>query len=384
MQIADEAKIVTAQFPSIKIGISIGGTSINKEREMISGGLDILVATPGRLLDHLGYNADILSRVETFVLDECDRLLDMGFKPDITKITTYLAKDRQTILCSATTSDQINIIIKQMLKSNHATVCTVEKGDVNTHKRVPQVVVQSSFSDQLKTTITLLQREASKDKLFKAVVFLPTAHLANLYYGVYEQDRSIKSLVQHSRQSQKKREQTSNEFKNCLRGVLFATDVVARGMDFPNVSHVFQVGVPDSTETYIHRIGRTGRADNSGKGFIILDKAEMFFHKWLMNMALPISVQVVEYSEKSLELQEKGVKEFTKDDSSNPTKVYQSWLGYYKGRLRDLKYSPAKLVEEANWFAESCMGCEETPGLLKKTVGKMGLKGVPGLRLLKG
>lgn len=224
MQIATEAKAITQHIPGIKIGISIGGTNINSEKNAIMSGLDILIATPGRLLDHLS-DAKISSQVyylDTFVLDECDRLLDMGFSPDIFKILKHLpTENRQSILCSATVTPRVKEIASKLLKQDHDFVSTVPKGDVDTHQKVPQFMVQSPFTEQLLMTITLLQLEASPK--LKAIVFLPTAHLANLYYATYAASFPRNTFVQHSRQSQSKRQKVSDDYKDCSSGILFAT-----------------------------------------------------------------------------------------------------------------------------------------------------------------
>lgn len=234
----------------------------------------------------------------------------------------------------------------------------------------------STFEDQLKATLTLIEKEWSPT--FKAVVFLPAAHLVNLYHAVAELLKTKLILAQHSRQSQSKRVKVSNTFRDCSSGVLFATDVVARGMDFPNVSHVIQVGLPDSMETYIHRIGRTGRADSAGVGYLILAKPEKIFYDQLVSSGIPISEFRLNLTPSSAALQIQGIKKFEKEDSKNVTRVYQSWLGYYKTHMKTLRKKPVQIVEMANQFVMS-LGRSQPPALERKTIGKMGLKGVPGL-----
>jgi DEAD/DEAH box helicase len=223
MQIATEARQITMHIKNVKVGISIGGTNINTEKNAIMNGLDILIATPGRLLDHLR-DANIASMVynlDTFVLDECDRLLDMGFSPDIFKILKFLPSERQTVLCSATVTPRVTDVASKLLKRDHFFVSTVPKGEVDTHKKVPQVYVVAPFTEQLLNVISLL--EAEKSLTLKAIVFLPTAHLANLYYGVYSESSPHNTYVQHSRQSQSKRQNVSDKFKDCTNGIMFAT-----------------------------------------------------------------------------------------------------------------------------------------------------------------
>jgi ATP-dependent RNA helicase MSS116 len=223
MQIATEAKQIAASFTNIKVGISIGGTNLNTEKNIILSGLDILVATPGRLLDHLSDDniAGLLYYLDTFVLDECDRLLDMGFSPDIYKIMKFLPIEKQSILCSATVTPRVKDIAVKLLKKDHHFVSTVPIGDVDTHKKVPQFCIEAPFTEQLLQCITVLQNETNEK--FKAIVFLPTAHLANLYYCVYSESYPSNVFVQHSRQSQSKRQNVSDKFKDCTFGIMFAT-----------------------------------------------------------------------------------------------------------------------------------------------------------------
>lgn len=381
-QIATEAELITKRIPEIKIGIAIGGTNISSERKAIMQGIQILIATPGRLLDHLENNRDISSLVyglDTFVLDECDRLLDMGFSPDIFKIMGYLPKDnRQSILCSATLTPRVKDIAVKMLNSNYVFVSTLVKGEESTHQKVPQFFMVAPFVDQLVATISLLMAEAHPT--FKAIVFLPTAQLANLYHAVYK-PVAKNVLVQHARQSQSKRQNVSDTFKACQTGIMFATDVVARGMDYPGVTHVFQIGLPDSRETYIHRIGRTGRAEANGKGFLILAPEETGFTNQLKGIPLT-NVPLTVHRDAAI-IQKQGMVEFRRESDDNPMKVYQSWLGYYKGELKTLRYSAAQLVHTANVYACTVMDCMEPPALEARVVGKMGLKGTPDLVISK-
>lgn len=219
----------------------------------------------------------------------------------------------------------------------------------------------------------------------KAIVFLPTAHLANLYYLAYTATHSDCSgvFVQHSRQSQSKREKTSTSFRDASKAIMFATDVVARGMDFPNVSLVVQVGVPDAKETYIHRIGRTGRAGKTGKSYIVLDEMENF----VLYMLRPLPIRTIPvpkalrqtHCDVNAQISKRGV---ISDEAK--AQVYQSWLGYYKGHVKPMKISLGELVHVANVFAQEVMGCDDAPEIEARVVGKMGLKGVPGLRIVSG
>ncbi|KAJ3302294.1 hypothetical protein HDV03_005176 [Kappamyces sp. JEL0829] len=361
MQIAKDCAAYLQLHSHIRVGLTIGGTNMNSEAAKIRAGLEVLVSTPGRLLDHLGSNAGLLSQVQTFVLDECDRLLDMGFAPDINRIIRFVSNhDKQSILCSATTSPAIDKIIKAMLKPDHGFVSTVPPGEANVHEKVPQFFVNAPFDSQLMLLVALLLKENSPT--FKAVVFLPTAHLANLYHSACASFPQLRRcLVQHSRQSQSKRLKVSDEFKTAVSAVLFATDVVARGM------------------TYIHRVGRTGRADADGKGVILLDPAEQFLLPRLRAKQIPISELKVVLQQDTERLALQGAQKYLAEEGDGGKKAYQSWLGFYNSRTKDMRMDKVQLVATANQWAMHTLQCRVPPALEKKTVGKMGLKGVAGL-----
>ncbi|KAI8912484.1 DEAD box RNA helicase hela [Gorgonomyces haynaldii] len=380
LQIADSAKQVCARFNDIKVGIAIGGTNVKTERDIILRGLNILIATPGRLLDHLT-DANVATQLyylQTFVLDEADRLLDMGFSPDILKIIQYLPKTRQSLLCSATVTPRVSELAARVLRQEYVFLTTIVKGESNTHEKIRQTLVTAPFTQQLLMTISILMLPEHKDS--KVIVFLPTAHLANLYHAVCSV-QFPSSLVQHARQSQKKRTTVSEQFRDCKQGILFATDVVARGMDFPNVQLVIQVGVCDSRETYIHRIGRTGRSEQEGKAYLILAPEESYFLKRLKG--IKIESNHVPVCLDSFSIQKKGVQAYKHEANDEMTAVYQSWLGFYKAELKNIGWSPAQLVQEANVFAGQVLDCDDVPPIKAQTVGKMGLKGVPGLNIVR-
>lgn len=381
MQIAKEAEILSSKFANIRVGITIGGTNMGKEEKMLASGLTILIATPGRLLDHLKTNAMLLKGVDTFVLDECDRLLDMGFMPSITDIIKKLGPkgSRQSILCSATNTPAVDKVVKTMLDSKYIFVSTVVEGEQKTHQKVPQFSIISPLEDQLVLTMNLIEKEYQDD--FKAIVFLPTAQLANFYHGVMLKSKVVKKnvFVQHSRQSQSKRIAVTRDYAACTNGILFATDVVARGMDFPLVSHVFQIGVPSDVETYIHRVGRTGRAEASGVGYIILSTEESGFLRDLKREDVPVNEMPFSIESTARVAVKSAVKFFMTQEDEAEKKVYQSFLGYYKQNARSLKLKPEELVKLANFYATTVLGCKTIPKLEKRVVGKMGLKGVPGI-----
>lgn len=223
--------------------------------------------------------------------------------------------------------------------------------------------------------------EESKDSS-KMIVFGVTANMVALYAKVFEGLIPFPLYQLQSRLSQNIRTKTTEEFKAAKNGVMFASDVIGRGMDFPEVGVVIQVGLPSNGEQYVHRVGRTGRAGNDGRAVIILTEQESFFLK--RNPQLPIkshprSTEILSGADgyaKTVETAMYAVDETVK------TRAYLSFLGFFagSGMLKPLRTDKQGLVAMANKLAMEGMHCPEPPAIEKSTVGKMGLKGVPGLR----
>jgi ATP-dependent RNA helicase MSS116 len=182
----------------------------------------------------------------------------------------------------------------------------------------------------------------------------------------------------HSRMSQPMRTRTTAQFKEATSGILFASDVVGRGMDFPNVGLVVQLGLPSSTEQYVHRVGRTARAGKDGRAVLVLFEKEAFFPR--INRTLPIKPYPIDIASKVPEHELNVRKAFANVEEEAKAKAYQAFLGYNKTFLKKLQLSTAELVRVANEYS-GAMGCPEPPLIEKSTIGKMGLKGVPGLRI---
>jgi ATP-dependent RNA helicase MSS116, mitochondrial len=389
-QIAAEAEKLLRRFPNVHVATAIGGTNKDTEARRISRGCQVLVATPGRLLDHLQEEnmQHQLSALNTFVLDEADRMLDMGFLPDINKIISYLPQKsripRQSMLFSATVPESILNTAKTILNMDYHYISTIPKGESTMHKRVPQYLVTVVEMNDLAPallSIVASEIEDSKNKDFKAILFTPTAVQADYYSHILKSFarrfiRPIQISAMHSRMSQNKRTALTNEFKTARNAILVATDVIARGMDFPLVTHVVQVGLPMNREAYVHRLGRTARADADGRGILILAQAEKSFIRELSDINFQGYPHTVSTSSQ-------GMTQHLEDlDEEEKRKIYQGWLGYYKATSKYTRWNNAALVAEANKFALGGLGCSELPGLEKNIVGKMGLSGVRGLAVI--
>ncbi|KAG9230009.1 DEAD/DEAH box helicase, partial [Amylocarpus encephaloides] len=383
LQIAKEATALLQRLPRYKIAVAIGGTNKNTEENKILGGCDILIATPGRLYDHLSDERIVaqFSHLDTLVLDEADRLLDMGFMASLKSIIQCLPdkekSNRQGMLFSATIAPHVEKVAHLVLSKGYKFISTIVEGEAQTHERVPQhLVTVPTFSDVAAGLVGSLQSECKIEgaDTFKAIVFAPTAALADFYAHVLQNVPGMPAVnvnVLHSRISQGKRTNVTNQYRGAKNGILVATDVIARGMDFPNVTNVFQVGLPSDKESYIHRLGRTGRAGAEGRGTFIISQPEAYFPKY--------TLKEIEFENVEADLSSKSAVRAVAEKQENPGKVYQAWLGFYKTSMKALGWDAVKLVQEANTYALRGLGASEIPGISKSTIGKMGLRGTRGL-----
>jgi ATP-dependent RNA helicase MSS116 len=381
MQIAKEATALLKRMPKYQISFAIGGTNKNSEEKKILDGCDILIATPGRLYDHLGDERvrESFRNLDTLVLDEADRLLDMGFMNDLKKIVACLpdkAKtNRQGMLFSATIAPHVEKVAHLVLAKDYKFISTIPKGEINTHERVPQhLVIVPTFSDVAAALVGSLRSEIALEgpATFKAIIFAPTAAAVDFYGDILSALPGFGPVsVLHSRVTQSRRTKVTNAFREAKQGILVATDVVARGMDFPSVTNVFQVGIPMDKESYIHRLGRTARAGAEGRGIFIHAQDETFFSKY--------TLKEIAFEPTEADLSSKADVKAVTSKMESHGKTYQAWLGYYKTHAKAMGWDSERLVREGNKFALEGLNAPEVPAINKSTVGKMGLKGVRGL-----
>ena len=256
-QIAENLRIFARKTP-LKVNIVVGGASINRQQQQLSGGTDILVATPGRLLDLLDRRALNLSAVRYLVLDEADQMLDLGFIHDLKKISSLVPAERQTMLFSATMPKSIAELSKRFL-SNPERVEVTPPG--KTADRVEQAV---HFVAGKNDKVELLRQELTNNPEGRAIVFLRTKHGAEKLMKHLD-SRGFATASIHGNKSQGQRERALKAFKTGEINVLVATDVAARGIDVPGVTHVYNYDLPEVADAYVHRIGRTARAGKEGK-----------------------------------------------------------------------------------------------------------------------
>ncbi|OOG23626.1 RNA helicase [Thioalkalivibrio denitrificans] len=244
-----------------------GGVNINPQFRTLRGQIDIVVATPGRLLDHVGQKTVDLSGVEILVLDEADRMLDMGFIPDIRRILGLLPATRQSLLFSATFSDEIRALAGGMLNDP----ARVEVAARNTASELVQQHVHLVHTHQKRDLLSHLIRENRWDQV---LVFTRTKHGANKLAEKLSKD-GIPAAAIHGNKSQAQRTKALHQFKSGRVPVLVATDIAARGLDIDQLPQVVNFELPNVPEDYVHRIGRTGRAGSAGAALSLVDGEEM-------------------------------------------------------------------------------------------------------------
>ncbi len=251
-----------ARFTDLKVTVVYGGVGYGRQNDELRSGTDIVVATPGRLLDHLEQGTLRLDKVQFLVLDEADRMLDMGFLPDVRRIVEKCPRKRHSSLFSATIPPQIETLIQWAMHNPETIEIGARRTPAETVKHVIYPVSDSQKSDLL---LELLKRVDYNSVL----VFCRTKHGADRIAGLLKRSNHSVAVL-HSNRTQSEREHALQGFREGRYEVLVATDIAARGLDIAAVSHVVNYDVPQHPEDYIHRIGRTGRAEASGDALTIM------------------------------------------------------------------------------------------------------------------
>ena len=261
IQVHDSVKTYGKHVP-LRSFCVYGGVNINPQIEELKRGVEILVATPGRLLDLVGQKAVNLGKVQILVLDEADRMLDMGFIPDIKRIIALLPLQRQTLLFSATFSDEIRKLAGQFQKDP----ATVEVARRNTPA---ELVTQYVYHVDANNKRALLASLVKKNNWDQVLVFCKTKHGSNRLASQLQRD-GINADAIHGNKSQNARIRALDDFKIGKVKVLVATDIAARGLDIEELPHVVNFDLPHVPEDYVHRIGRTGRAGATGEALSLV------------------------------------------------------------------------------------------------------------------
>ena len=391
-QIAVEAKKVTSGT-GIIVQCAVGGT---RKREMLMKtqreGCHLMIATPGRLFDILSdqYSGIKAPRLNAFVMDEADRLLDDGFSKEIDDIRNILPDptevERQNLMFSATIPRNVVDLVRRTMRPGFHFAKCVDENEEPTHQRIPQkMVMLAGFENIIPTLYELLSQEQAKAQAggarpFKAIIYFnSTAEVtlaASVFYklnggGLRRSNSPLAGLRNyeiHAKLSQAQRTRAADDFRAAKSGVLFSSDVTARGMDFPEVTHVIQVGLPRERDSYIHRLGRTGRAGKEGEGWLFLtpfEKQEV--HRRLRDLPLTDATDELEIA--ALDMSQASevpehVNKILEQCVEAHKKIYPDQLdAAFRGLFGSYQWYGDKhgLVQGANRLAEYGWGMETPP-----------------------
>jgi ATP-dependent RNA helicase RhlE len=255
------------RFTDLRVGLVHGGVGYGKQRDALKRGLDILVATPGRLLDLLEQRAMSLKEIKVLVLDEVDRMLDMGFLPDVRRIVEKISTKRQTLLFSATLPPEIERLAAWVLRDP-------ELVEIGARRSPAETVTHAVYPVAAEQKFDLLMALLERTNFDSALIFCRTKYGADRIAHQLKQGQHAVAVL-HSNRTQRERIEALEGFKSGKYEVMVATDIASRGLDIAGVSHVINYDVPEHPEDYVHRIGRTGRAQNVGDAFTLTSGQEL-------------------------------------------------------------------------------------------------------------
>lgn len=356
---------------NLSMALLIGGTSFADQEAALDKGVDVLIATPGRLLDHFERGKVLLQDVKILVIDEADRMLDMGFIPDIERIVSYLPVMRQTLFFSATLSDEIHKIGSKFVMNPKIVEIDRPSTTANT---ITQRLVRTQSRKKREMLRDLLRAE----QLQNAVIFCNRKRdISTLLSSLKRHDFSAVAL--HGDMTQSARLEALDQFKSGEIPILIASDVAARGLDIPLVSHVFNFDIPSNAEDYVHRIGRTGRAGRTGVAITLVatddDEKYLAAIETLIGQKIPEDTaslparqdaQNTEVpSEKSAK---RGRKRGDNADASSPKSAENSNSRKTRSSSQDQNTNKYGEKRPPAWIGTSFQDCDEVPAFLRRSV----------------
>ncbi|KAF8804523.1 DEAD-domain-containing protein [Phlegmacium glaucopus] len=419
-QIAVEATNLTAKHVGFQVRVLLGGESRARQIRDWQGRKDIVVCTPGRVLDLLESEPEFsaaMKHTQVLILDEADTLLHMGFRDDIESIKSYLpnSPERQTFLFSATVSPAIRQVALSTLSSGHKYINCVSEDDSPVHDHIPQYHTilsdPSQFFPHLLRLIT--HDQLSLGNKSKIIVFFSTTRSVQLFSSflvkagpkILPSGNKTKVYEMHSKRDMDRRMAVSKNFRNDTSGaaILVTSDVSARGVDYPGVSRVIQMGVPASGDMYIHRVGRTGRGDNkTGRGDLVLCSWEMgFMRRQLRSMPLkPLTMSALEEQTKELAMSKDAenagpgkepiyslrLAEIDPTcritakavDPDAPHETFMAQVGFYLGRIGELGLNKDEVVSGLQAWTQEVFGLDQPPVVPHGAQMRLGLLGGGG------
>ena len=315
-----------SKYLDIKDTVIFGGVNQSSQVRKINAGVDILVATPGRLLDLSNQKHVDLKNVKYFVLDEADRMLDMGMIHDVKKIISRLPKERQNLLFSATMPKEVMKLVNSILKNP-------VKVEVQPVSSTVEIISQGVYHVPKKNKKSLLIHLLKDESIKSVIVFSRTKHGANKIAKDLEK-AGITAAAIHGNKSQNQRQLALNNFKEGSIRVLVATDIAARGIDIDELSHVINYDLPDVAETYVHRIGRTGRAGASGVAITFCDEEEKAMFRSIekvIGKSIPVLAEEEYEIIQPVAVQPDQKKSNSQSDKNKKNRNYRGYRGNNRG-----------------------------------------------------
>ena len=317
----------------LRVVLAVGGTPRMRNVDQMIQRADLVIGTPGRVSDLLSNEKEIaqkFNQLKYLVLDEADQLLDMGFKKELETINSYLNPQRSTLMFSATLSPEVRGIASTLLKSGYRDIDTVPKNEVDTHLKIKQSYLVAPLKEHFQVLHDMIEFQKAEMQRPKIIVFFPTTKMVQLATRLFA-SMGIQAMELHSKKDQRVRARTSDRFRAAQSALLFTSDVSARGVDYPNVTLVVSFGIPPSRDTYIHRIGRTGRAGKDGEAILLLSPFEKKFLNLLDDLPIQEELRLSSHpTGKNKELSDKIADIITKIDPEELSDVAVSSLGFSK------------------------------------------------------
>lgn len=334
LQIVREIEKLT-KYISVRYEGVYGGTNINTQKQLIYNGIDILVATPGRLMDLAHTGILRLKSVHTLVIDEVDKMLGLGFRTELLGFLESLPIKRQNLLFSATLNEEVEAVINTHFFAAQKIVMAA-------HGTPLDKIIQKGYHvPNFNTKVNLLELLLVSDaELSKVLVFVGNRKLADRLHVVYEKTHPDMFGVIHSHKSQNNRIKALKQFQEGIHRVLIATDIAARGLDISDVTHIINFDTPELPEDYIHRIGRTGRANKDGVAITFINEAEQVFQdgiEEMMNKRIPMEELPEDLEISNIFIEEEKAARFKKVYVKTPS------LKNSKGNLHEKKEKNKKI-----------------------------------------
>lgn len=356
---------------NLSMALLIGGTSFADQEAALDKGVDVLIATPGRLLDHFERGKVLLQDVKILVIDEADRMLDMGFIPDIERIVSYLPVMRQTLFFSATLSDEIHKIGSKFVMNPKIV-------EIDRPSTTANTITQRLVHTQSRKKREMLRDLLRAEQLQNAVIFCNRKRdISTLLSSLKRHDFSAVAL--HGDMTQSARLEALDQFKSGEIPILIASDVAARGLDIPLVSHVFNFDIPSNAEDYVHRIGRTGRAGRTGVAITLVatddDEKYLAAIETLIGQKIPedtASLPARQDAQNTEAPSEKSAKRGRKRgdnaDASSPKSAENSNSRKTRSSSQDQNTNKYGEKRPPAWIGTSFQDCDEVPAFLRRSV----------------